>query len=66
MRWKHTLIDRLCKAQHEAYEQAAIEEGWSTNPKSRVPWEDVPEANKATMRKSMIAVLDELEMLELL
>lgn len=60
------LIERLCKVQHDAYEAAAIEEGWETNGKSRVPWDQVPEANKQTMRRSMEAVLDELELLEVL
>jgi hypothetical protein len=35
--------------------------GWATQVASRKPWTDVPEANKATMRRSMAAVLDLLE-----
>jgi hypothetical protein len=57
------VIERLCRVQHEAYELAAIENGWATQVASRVEWDDVPEANKKTMRNSMRAVLTELELL---
>lgn len=60
------LTEHLCKTQHEAYELAAIEHGWATNPKSRVDWDDVPTENQRTMRQSMVAVLDELERLGLI
>jgi hypothetical protein len=52
------LIERLCEIQHDAYEVAAQREGWETQKSSRKPWADVPEANKATMRASMRAVLN--------
>lgn len=55
------LIEHLCALQHDAYEAAAVSAGWSTQQASRKPWEDVPEANKETMRASMRAVLIELE-----
>jgi hypothetical protein len=51
------LIERLCEIQHDAYEAAAAEHGWKTNPASRTSWAEVPEANKQTMRASMRAVL---------
>jgi hypothetical protein len=54
------LVEHLCEVQHDAYEAAAVREGWSTQEASRKPWRDVPEANKATMRASMRAVLAEL------
>jgi hypothetical protein len=41
---------------HDAYELAAMQAGWETNKLSRVPWSQVPEANKVTMRKAVIAV----------
>jgi hypothetical protein len=46
---------------HDAYEQAALGAGWETNPASRKPWADVPEANKATMRAAVIALLGWLD-----
>jgi hypothetical protein len=42
---------------HDAYEEAAQVTGWETQERSRVPWSDVPEANKATMREAVRALL---------
>lgn len=55
------LVEALCEVQHDAYERAADEFGWATNPESRKPWADVPESNKETMRASMRAVLKALQ-----
>lgn len=54
------LIEFCCEVMHDAYERAAVAEGWETNTTSRVPWNDVPPANQATMRTAMRALLDEL------
>lgn len=53
-------LEHLCEVSHNAYEAAAINAGWETNPRSRVPWAEVPEANKATMRASIDAVRREI------
>lgn len=58
--FEFAVIERLCRVQHEAYEEAALREGWKTQEASRKPWDEVPEENKATMRASMKAVLQEL------
>ena len=50
-------IDAACEVMHDAYERAAVGAGWETNPASRKPWADVPEANKATMRAAVGALL---------
>lgn len=50
-------VERLAEASHDAYEAAAIEAGWETQQRSRKPWADVPEANKATVRVTIRAVL---------
>lgn len=50
-------VERLCEVMHNAYEDAAVKEGWSTQEASRKPWSDVPEANKRTMRIAVRAVL---------
>lgn len=50
-------VEVYCELMHDAYEQAAVGEGWDTNPASRVPWSDVPDANKATMRAAVRALL---------
>lgn len=42
---------------HEAYERLAPTFGYETRPESAVPWEDVPEANRALMT----AVVSEVE-----
>ena len=51
------LIELLCERQHDAYEAAAVEAGWTTQQASRKPWAEVPEANKQTMRASVAVVL---------
>lgn len=53
-------LDWYCKISHDAYEKAAVGAGWETQLASRKEWADVPEANKATVRASMTAVLEEL------
>jgi hypothetical protein len=53
-------IETACEIMHDAYEKAAVGAGWETNPASRKPWSDVPEANKATMRAAVGALLDAL------
>jgi hypothetical protein len=52
------LIERLCEIMHDAYEEAAVSTGWETQARSRKPWTLVPEANKATMRIAVKAILD--------
>lgn len=53
-------IERLCVVLHDAYEAAAAQVGWETQVRSRVSWPDVPEANKATMRIAVRALLEAL------
>lgn len=48
IRWSGA--DRLARTFHEAYERLAPEFNHETRPESAVPWEDVPEQNKALMR----------------
>lgn len=50
-------IERFIEAFHDAYERAAVDAGWQTQPRSRVPWEFVPAENKATMRAAAREVL---------
>ena len=50
-------VEALCIVFHDAYEAAAIDVGWETQERSRKPWADVPEANKATMRATIAHVL---------
>ena len=54
------LVEVLSRASHDAYEAAAAEHGWSTQEASRVPWAEVPDANKAVVRASVRAVMDTL------
>lgn len=53
------VIEHLCEQMHNAYEDAALENGWQTQKASRRPWADVPEANRATMRVAIAAMLDD-------
>jgi hypothetical protein len=50
-------VEQLCEVMHDAYERAAVGAGWETQQASRKPWADVPEANKATMRVAVRALL---------
>lgn len=50
-------VEQACKLMHDAYEAAATANGWETQEGSRKPWADVPEANKATMRAAVRALL---------
>lgn len=54
-------IERACEVMHDAYERAAADEGWETQERSRKPWPDVPEANKATMRAAVRALIEHLD-----
>ena len=54
-------IEHYCELMHDAYERAAVGAGWETQQASRKPWADVPEANKATMRAAVAALLDAVE-----
>lgn len=52
-----TIVDRLCVVMHNAYEEAAIANGWATQESTRVPWNELPQANRDTMRASVRALL---------
>ena len=58
------LTERLCEEMHDRYEAAAAGAGWETNPESRKPWADVPEANKVTMRAAIGPIADRIDQLE--
>lgn len=49
-------LEELCELMHETYEAAALKHGWTTNPRSRLTWSQVPPENKATMRDAVAAV----------
>lgn len=57
---RDTQIEQACEVMHDAYEKAAVGAGWETQQASRKPWDDVPEANKTTMRAAVSALLDHL------
>jgi hypothetical protein len=50
-------VELACEIMHDAYEAAALEAGWQTQTASRKPWDEVPEANKVTMRAAIRALL---------
>lgn len=41
--------DRLARRFHEVYEEAAPGFGWETQPRSRVPWAELPDENRRLM-----------------
>lgn len=55
------LVEEACEVMHDAYERAAVEAGWETQRRSRRSWNSVPEANKATMRAAVTALLGWLD-----
>jgi hypothetical protein len=47
-------VEEACRRMHEAYERHAATLGWETQKLSRVRrWDDVPDANKETMRATI-------------
>jgi hypothetical protein len=54
-------VDTLARQFHEAYERLAPSFGYETRPESAVPWEQVPEWNRALM----CAVVEELGLSDL-
>lgn len=58
MRASEESIEQFCEAFHDAYERAAEQTGWQTQPRSRVlPWQYVPAESKAAMRIAAREVL---------
>lgn len=51
------VIEVVCEAMHDAYETAAIENSWVTNDLCRVPYDELPPENKATMRAAARAAI---------
>ena len=58
------VLERLCEEVHDRYEAAASVVGWKTQAKSAVPWEQVPEMNKETMRRALAPIADRTSFLE--
>ena len=54
---RQQLIEEAAETMHDAYEEAAVREGWETQERSRKPWSEVPEANKRTMLVAVEAAL---------
>jgi hypothetical protein len=53
-------VEEACEFLHDAYEEAAVGAGWATQEASRTAWDDLPIANKATMRVAVAALMHEL------
>jgi len=50
-------VERRARAMHDAYEAAAMLQGWETQKICRVPFDELPEANKRTMYATARATL---------
>ena len=50
-------VEGLAKKFHEEYERLAPEFGYKTRKESAVPWDEVPEHNRALMRKVCAVVM---------
>lgn len=53
-------VEAMARASHDEYERVAAVVGWQTNPRSRVPWEELPHDNQIAMVESMRAARDAL------
>jgi len=51
------VVERVAKIAHDTYEAAALRNGWITQEASRVPYEELPSANKETLLETIKAVL---------
>lgn len=51
------LAEVAARAGHDAYNAAAVAEGWKINPACDVPFDALPEANKAAMRAAYLAAV---------
>jgi hypothetical protein len=56
-----TKLEQVARAMHESYEVAAKRVGWATQESCRVPFDDLPEANKLVMYASARAAIDALK-----
>lgn len=54
-------IEALAWLMHETYEAAAKEHGWRTQTSCRVPFDDLPEANRKTMLAVAEVIVDKYE-----
>lgn len=54
-------VEQACEVTHDAYEAAAASIGWVTPERNKVPWSEVPEANKIAMRHAIGTLIDWLE-----
>lgn len=50
--------EKIARAFHEAYETAAPALGYETRKDSAVPWDQVPDKNRALMIKTVETLLD--------
>lgn len=53
--------EQVAKLFHDTYERLAPEHGYKTRKASAVPWEDVPEKNRALMIATCKIVIAEVE-----
>jgi hypothetical protein len=51
--------EQIAQRFHEVYEELAPIYGWQTQERSRVPWDDVPPANKRMMVKVLTRLIRE-------
>jgi hypothetical protein len=55
---RHPREEGIARAFHEAYEELAPEFGYRTREASAVPWEKVPNGNKALMMATVARLLE--------
>lgn len=57
-RTREQRAEPIAAAFHESYERQARNYGYETRPESAVPWENVPDNNKALMRAVVNDLID--------
>lgn len=58
MAWTDDDVERIARNFHDTYEYHAGLEGWETQERSRVKFDDLPEANRKTMLLTVRAMLE--------
>jgi len=51
--------EQIARRSHALYARFAVASGWETQTSTRVDWEDLPEANRATMLATFRGLLED-------
>lgn len=58
MAWSDRDVERIAREFHDSYEYIARVMGWATQARSRVKFDELPDANRKTMLNTVRDLLD--------